>query len=349
MNCESSNDRTFVFSVTSEDAGRRLDEFLASRLGGLSRMRIARLIAEGACRVNQEHLEAGRKVHAGDLVKVVISGLGPTAMTPEPIQLEILYEDYHLIVVVKPSGMLVHPTKSVKSGTLANALAYHFNQSQIQDSGFNIATPADCNSPRSLIRPGIVHRLDRYTSGLLVAAKTTRALKVLAEHFRRRLVEKRYLALVHGRVEVASGSIIAPIGRDADRRPRWWVMEGGKLAETRFVVLERFDAATLLELEAVTGRTNQLRIHCAYLGHPVFGDRQFSSDQEGGDLQLQFTETGCGCTTGISRLFLHAWRLGFHHPADGRWLQFTSPLPDELARFLDCLRHTTKHSQVRAN
>jgi 23S rRNA pseudouridine1911/1915/1917 synthase len=339
----------FVFSVSSKEAGKRLDEFLATRLGGLSRMRIARLIVEGACRVNGERLEAGQKVYAGDLVEVVISYWSPTSMTPEPTRLEIVYEDDHLIVVVKPAGMLVHPTKAEKSGTLANALAYHLNRSQIQNSGFRIDAPAACESvahrcdtPQSLIRPGIVHRLDRHTSGLMVVAKTRRALSLLTDHFRRRLVEKRYLALVQGRVEAPikcytlhrcyalRGSFVAPIGRDADRRPQWWVMEGGKLAETRFLVLERFDEATLLELEPITGRTNQLRIHCAYFGHPVVGDRQFSGDQA-----KCYTLPECYT---LPRLFLHAWRLGFHHPADGKWLQFTSPLPDELACFLDHLR-----------
>jgi 23S rRNA pseudouridine1911/1915/1917 synthase len=300
----------YQFSITADEAGRRLDEFLWSRLGGLSRMRIANLIRAGACTINRQAERAGYHVAEGDLVELALGEAVPTSMEPEPIPLDIVYEDQSLLVLVKPAGMLVHPTRQVKKGTLSNALAYHLNQSRIADGGFRI-------DMTETLRPGLVHRLDRATSGLMVVTKTPRALSVLSRHFHKRLVEKRYLAIVHGAVSEDEGAIRAPIGRDDERRPQWCVMESGREAETRFRVRERRGPVTLLELEPVTGRTNQLRIHCAFAGHPIVGDEIYC---EISNSKSQIP----------NRLCLHAWRLAFHHPADGRWMEFVSPLPDEL-------------------
>jgi 23S rRNA pseudouridine1911/1915/1917 synthase len=302
--------RRFTFQVPPEDSGQRLDRFLAARLGWLSRMRVAELIGRGACVVNGQVAPAGYHLTTGETVEVAVDFSVPTAMTPEAIPLDILHEDDHLIVIVKPAGMLVHPTRGVKTGTLANALAYHLNRSRVESED------AQCGP---IVRPGIVHRLDRATSGLIVVAKTQRALSVLSRHFCRRLVFKSYLALVSGEVEGDAITIAAPIGRDPERRPRWCVMEGGRNAETRLRVKERLGEATLVELEPVTGRTNQLRIHCAHIGHPIVGDDLFG---KGANQTVQ---------TRFERLCLHAWRLGFHHPAGGEWLEFTSPLPLDLA------------------
>ena len=292
---------------------------------------------------------AGYRILTGDSVEVSFDDGAPTAMSPEPIPLEIIHEDEHLIVVVKPAGMLVHPTMSVKTGTLANALAYHLNRSRIEDGGWKIENlalgPDESIDPRSsilnsqpVIRPGMVHRLDRATSGLMVIAKTQRALTVLSRHFRKRLVEKRYLAWVLGIVEEEAGLISAPIGRDPDQRPRWRVIESGKPAETRFKVLERMRRVTLLELEPVTGRTNQLRIHCAHIGHPIVGDEMHGN--------CEFRIADCGLKTKTLseteqsairnpqseiRLCLHAWKLAFHHPASGDWVEFAAQVPDEIA------------------
>lgn len=320
----------------SGTTGQRLDEFLAARLGWLSRMRIANLLAQGACAVNDRAAHAGYHVKGGDLVKITLDEEGaPTAMSPEAVPLEIIYEDDHLLVVVKPAGMLVHPTRNVKTGTLANALAYHLNRLRIED-GIELSSDEhladehlktetshtvseisnlkfEVSSWQSMVRPGIAHRLDRATSGLMVIAKTQRALSILSRHFHHHLVEKRYLALVHGRVVEDECLINAPIGRDPEGQPKWRVMESGKPAETRLRVLERRDSLTLVELEPVTGRTNQLRIHCAHLGHPIIGDEWHN-----------VTDTG--------RLCLHAARLAFNHPANGEWMEFNSPLPDELAQ-----------------
>lgn len=325
------------FVVAACDAGQRLDVFLAARLIRLSRMRIAGLVARGACAVNGAAAHAGRRLGAGDSVEFADAEDAPNAMTPEAMPLEIVHEDEQIIVVVKPAGLLVHPTRGVKRGTLANALTYHLNRTRIADRGLRIeeeqdAASSDSNaaceeSLRALnpqseirdpqwIRPGIVHRLDRDTSGLMVVAKTQAALSRLTQHFQRRLVEKRYLAVVGGRVEPEEGAIVAPIGRDEEARPRWRVLEGGKEAETRLLVLESAAAGrTLVELEPVTGRTNQLRIHCAHAGHPIVGDCLYGGDEH-------------------ARLCLHAARLAFRHPATNEWAEFSSEMPAELSAAL---------------
>ena len=324
--------QSFQFRITEEDAGRRLDEFLESRFGGLSRMRIANLVSAGVCTINRIEAQRGWRIAAGDLVEIAFDEGAPTAMEPDVVPLEILHEDEHLVVVVKPAGLLVHPTLNVKRGTLANALAYHFNRDFYNNQQSEITTPAH-GQQHSLERPGLVHRLDRATSGLMVIARTGHALSRLSRHFQRRLVEKRYLALACGRISEDEGEMNAPIGRDDQRRPRWWVIENGKTAMTRFNVRERFDQATLVELEPVTGRTNQLRIHCAYYGHAILGDELYGAVAGKND------DDTSGITDDYpARLCLHAWRLAFHHPANGEWMEFTSPFPSDIARFVDLLR-----------
>jgi 23S rRNA pseudouridine1911/1915/1917 synthase len=338
---------TLRFRIENETAGQRLDEFLAARLGQLSRLRIAGLLASGACTVNRLTARAGQRVRTGDLLELALEESVPGAMTPEPLPLEISYEDDELLVVTKPAGMLVHPTRGIKSGTLTNALAYHLNRELIEENGSGLKSwknnephpsplpdlsslpdlsqlparesdvRADGSGLRAVVRPGIVHRLDRATSGLMVVAKQQRALSILSRHFHHRLVEKRYLALVHGSVDEDECVINAPIGRAADEQPHWRVMEDGKPAETRLRVLERRAGRTLLELEPVTGRTNQLRIHCAHLGHAIIGDQWYGPGSDG------------------ARLCLHAARLSFHHPTGGGWLEFESPLPDEISAVLN--------------
>jgi 23S rRNA pseudouridine1911/1915/1917 synthase len=335
--------QSFRFHVTAEDAGCRLDEFLASRFGSLSRMRIANLVSAGACTINRSAAQRGWRVAAGDLVEIAFVEGAPTAMEPDIVPLEILYEDEHFVVVVKPAGMLVHPTMNVKRGTLANALAYHLNRDFYNSQQSAIRTPAH-GEQNSLVRPGLVHRLDRATSGLMVIASTAHALSRLSRHFQRRLIEKRYLALADGLMSEDAGEMTAPIGRDDERRPRWWVTEGGKTAVTRFNVRERFDRATLVELEPVTGRTNQLRIHCAYYGHPILGDELYESvagDDKDNDSPI--TEHRPMADSRFpQRLCLHAWRLAFHHPVSGEWMEFTSPLPDDMARFIDSLQKQSR-------
>jgi len=317
--------RRFNFRIEQKDASQRLDEFLAARFGSLSRMRIANLIEAGAAEVNGEKARAGYRIIPGDSLQVIFADGAPGAMSPEPLPLEVSYEDEHLLVVVKPAGILVHPTKNVKRGTLANALTYHLNRPRIEDGKWtldDIAAQHESGVSQadsaSVIRPGLVHRLDRETSGLMVVAKTDRAMRVLSRHFRKRLVEKRYLALIIGALDAESGAIEVPIGRDPDQEPQWRVMDGGKPAQTNFKVINRFTDATLVELEPVTGRTNQLRIHCAHIGHPIAGDRMHGRNQE-----LE------------NRLCLHASQLAFHHPANGDWMILTSAVPDQMRELIN--------------
>jgi 23S rRNA pseudouridine1911/1915/1917 synthase len=312
-----------TFVVGAESAGRRLDDFLAARMHRLSRMRIAGLVAAGACAVNGAAAHAGRKLSTGDVVQMTAGDDVPNAMTPEPLPLDVVYEDAHLLVVNKPAGLLAHPTRGVKSGTLANALVHHLNRELLESvpDETNLDTDAELIAHpathfTSFVRPGLVHRLDRATSGLMVVAKTREALSRLAGHFHRRLVEKRYLAVLHGEVGEEEMTINAPIGRVAERHPAWGVTAEGKAAETRLRVVERRGPFTLVELEPVTGRTNQLRIHCAHAGHAIAGDEWYASDR-------------------LPRLCLHAARLAFRHPADNRPCEFLSPLPAELREIFD--------------
>ncbi|HEX7957474.1 MAG TPA: RluA family pseudouridine synthase, partial [Pyrinomonadaceae bacterium] len=241
------------------------------------------------------------------------AGAVPNSMTPEPLPLEVVHEDEQIVVVVKPTGVLVHPTLGVKRGTLANALAYHLNRAAIDEG----AAEGNQTSPGSaFVRPGIVHRLDRDTSGLLAVAKTRAALSRLSQHFQRRLVEKRYAAVVGGLVEEDALVVEAPIGREEGARPPWRVSDAGRHAETRLRVRERGSRRTLVELEPVTGRTNQLRIHCAHAGHAVVGDTLYGGEPH-------------------TRLCLHAARLALRHPATNEWVEFTSRTPPELLAALD--------------
>jgi 23S rRNA pseudouridine1911/1915/1917 synthase len=358
--------RFIRLQVTPEDVGTRLDQFLASRFGAFSRMRIANLIGSGAALVNAGPARPGLRLGGQDMVEVLIGEAPPTSMTPEARPLEIVYEDDEILVVVKPANILVHPTRGVKRGTLANALVYHLNRAyyvaerlEVMDPDAGVEPEAGAGAspngrdvhlrpapghgePHSLIRPGIVHRLDRATSGLMVIAKSQRALRILSSHFRRRLVEKRYLAVVHGTVVRDVGSIIASIGRDPNRDPKWRVMDNGRSAETRYAVRERMTGVTLLELEPVTGRTNQLRIHCAYISHPILGDELYSRGSQeridgepdrSAEVVAEYS-SGLSADLSCSRLCLHACRLAFHHPSGGRWMEFESVLPDEVERVL---------------
>ena len=266
----------------------RLEEFLLGHFAGLSKMYVREVVRDQACQVNGRIENIGFLVRGQDLIEITIDPEHRVAMRPEAIPLNLIYEDRDLIVVEKPSGMLVHPSHREHGGTLLNALAHHFNGK----------------------RPGLPHRLDKQTSGLIVVAKNARAHRILSGHFMNKRVEKRYLALLEGTVEDDHGTIKAPIGR-YDELKHWGVKEDGKHAETRFTVLIRNGDTTLLELEPVTGRTNQLRIHCELMGHPIVGDLK-----RGG--------------RNFARLCLHASRLAFPHPTGGEMISFESQMPVEF-------------------
>jgi 23S rRNA pseudouridine1911/1915/1917 synthase len=271
---------------------RRLEDFLFDHFGNLSRMYLREIVRDGKCEVNGRHENRGYRVRANDFLELHLDLTRENAMQPEAVPLEIVFEDPHLIVVNKAAGMLVHPTHRDKAGTLLNALAHHLNLG-------NNGSPA--------VRPGLIHRLDKQTSGLIVVAKSDRVHRIIAKQFQRKSVEKLYLALVQGNVSESEGVIEAPIGRYPELK-HWDIKADGKPAVTRFRVRDRNIDTTLLELEPVTGRTNQLRIHCAHIGHPIVGD----------------TKRGAGTA---ERLFLHAWRLSFRHPATNEPISFNAAPP----------------------
>lgn len=282
----------------------RLDQFLAERLTSLSLTRIRTLIAVGEIVVNGAPSLKGVRLQPGDVVVIKDNeaGQAPTSATPEQISLVILYEDEEIIVVNKPSGMLTHPSNREKSGALTNALAHHF----LETTG-------------RPIRAGLIHRLDRDTSGAIVVAKTLRAHRALSNAFRDRRVSKTYLAIVSGVPALESGEIDAPIGSDPTDWPHWKVMEDGRPAKTRYEVRRRFPKHAMLHLEPLTGRTHQIRIHCALIGHPLFGDPVYGirNDPEA----KQF---------GVKRHILHAQRLAFPHPTRREQIDLIAPLPQPI-------------------
>jgi 23S rRNA pseudouridine1911/1915/1917 synthase len=289
------------FLVDETGRRKRLDEFLFERIGAVSKMHLRSLILLDRCLVNGIAGKAGDKLQVEDEIEIEVDLSVTTSMTPEPIPLEILFEDDELLVVNKPAGMLVHPTRGVKSGTLLNALSYHLNHEQ--------KSKAEKKSP-GFIRPGLIHRLDRQTSGLMVIAKTNRAHRILSDHFQRKLVEKKYFAVVEGVVAEDFGEINAPIGQSEELK-KWLVTEMGKTSETRFRVLQRFSDKTLLELEPVTGRTNQLRVHCEFIDHPILGDVSRGGRE-------------------FPHLCLHAGKLSFNHPNGTGSMNFETTIPPEF-------------------
>lgn len=284
--------------VPSEIVRIRLDEFLFRHFGGLSKMYLRNVVRDEKCEVNGRNENLGYKLRSGDLIEIDLDLTRETAMQPQEMPLDVVYEDPDLLVVNKAAGMLVHPNNRDKNGTLLNALSFYLNPGS-----------ADGNSDDPVIRPGLVHRLDKETSGLMVISKNTNAQKKLMKSFSRKFVHKRYLALVDGVVAQDVGVIDLAVGRFAERKI-WDVKEDGKPAETRYEVLERRSGRTLLKLEPVTGRTNQLRIHCAAIGHPIVGDIQRGESEH-------------------ERLCLHAAELGFRHPTTREPVEFESVMTFE--------------------
>ncbi len=296
--------RPLRLTIPLELAGLRLDQALARLLPGESRSRLARLIDEGRVRVDGSAAAARTKVKSGEDVEVALAPRPvDTAFGPEPIALAVVHEDDQVLVIDKPAGLVVHPGSGNWAGTMLNALLHH--------------------APRlgGLPRAGIVHRLDKDTSGLLVVAKTEAAQLDLVRQLQAREVRRTYLALVRGRV-AAAGKVEAPIGRHPVHRTRMAVVAGGKAAVTRYRVREAFAAHTLLECSLETGRTHQIRVHMASIGHPIEGDAVYAGRGE----------------RRLPRQALHAWKLGFRHPGSGQPVAFDSPMPADMAALVAALR-----------
>ena len=291
--------------LVSKAEGCRLDRFLAEQELGLSRARVQQLIREGCVTLNGGPTKPSAVVRRGDRVAVDIPPPKPLSARPERMPLDIAYEDGELVVVNKPAGLTVHPAPGHSEGTLVNGLLWLY---------------PDLPGIGGRQRPGIVHRLDKDTSGLIAVAKTEEAHRSLSEQIQDRRVRKGYTALVAGVVAEEEGVIDAPIARDPRHRKRMAVVEGGRASRTGFVVKRRFDSATLVEVFPTTGRTHQIRVHFASLGHPLVGDALY-----GGRRDM------------LDRQFLHAHLLGFEHPQSGEWVEFRSALPMDLQETLESM------------
>lgn len=299
-------------TITTTEASQRLDACVAARLG-CSRARVQHGIEAGEVLVNGRVARSSYKVRAGDVVEVELAEVVEAAVVPEDLPLSVLHEDADLAVIDKPAGMVVHPAGDIVRGTLANALAHRWG-----------------------IAPGLVHRLDRDTSGVMVVARTDGARERLTAQFRSRAVKKRYVALVYGRVPDARGTIAAPIARDARNRLKMITCDPGEGREalTLYEVRERWDDLTLLDVEIKTGRTHQIRVHCAHLGHPVVADEMYGRGRASSVRDPALREA----IAALGRQFLHAARLGFEHPSTGERLVFEAPLHEDLSTLLGAVR-----------
>ncbi|HEX8492396.1 MAG TPA: RluA family pseudouridine synthase [Pyrinomonadaceae bacterium] len=315
INTTEQESETLVFPASENEAGQRLDAYLAARINDWSRSRLQRLIEDGDVLVNGRTTKPSYKLRTNDEIEVELTAPAPTEFAPEDIPLEIIYEDDELVVVNKPAGLVVHPAAGIASGTLANALAYHFQH---------------LSERAGAARPGIVHRLDKDTSGLIVVAKTEAAHEHLADQFRAREVFKSYVALVHGTMREESGRIEQPIARDPRNRTRMAIVRGGRPSLSLYRVRQRFERFTLLDVEIKTGRTHQIRVHLQWLKHPVVRDSVYGDGRDNTVTDARLRAR----INALKRQFLHAEQLGFRHPRTHEPLGFTAPLPGELSEFL---------------
>jgi 23S rRNA pseudouridine1911/1915/1917 synthase len=312
--------------LTVEDAhDARLDAWVAARFPVLSRSRAAQLAEAGLITVNGASARKSLRLNDGDIVELELPAAVESAVEPEAIDLVILHEDEDLLVIDKPAGLVVHPAPGHRSGTLVNALLHHVT---------------DLSGIGGVLRPGIVHRLDRDTSGLMIVAKNDHAHRVLSAALKRREVRRIYLAAAWGHLAEDTLAVDAPIGRSRNDRKRMAVLPDGRAARTRFRRLSRWRAADLLEAELETGRTHQIRVHLAHIGHPVVGDVSYGPHAVRG-LSGPERKWALELARRVHRQFLHAARLRFLHPRDGREMRFDSPLPAELAEAAEWAESTS--------
>jgi len=320
---------TFTILVDESDQDRRLDAVVAAHLPACSRSLAANLIANHKILVDNQPKKPGYRVRSGQEIIGRIPAPEPVECRPEPIPLDILYQDRHIVALNKPAGLIVHPAPGHRRGTLVNALLYHC---------------PDLGGIGGEIRPGIVHRLDKDTSGTMVVAKNAQALEILAQQFKTRTVRKKYLALVYGDLKNDEGTIKLPIGRHpVHRKQMSTTTRKGRSAETSWRVREKFKAITLLELTLKTGRTHQIRVHCTAMGHPIVGDQVYRSRKWLKDIDRLFSGESSSMATqlkAVPRQMLHAWRLRLTHPDTGEVMTFESPIPTDMETVIEKLRRT---------
>ncbi|MER1984688.1 MAG: RluA family pseudouridine synthase [Solibacillus sp.] len=298
-----------TITIEVEQAGERIDKALAGIQTEWSRSQVGNWLDAGHILVNDESVKAKYKVKAGDVITVDVPAVEDLEIIPEALDLEIVYEDADVLVVNKPRGMVVHPAPGHASGTLVNGLMHHCK---------------DLSGINGVARPGIVHRIDKDTSGLLMVAKNDHAHTSLVNQLVEKTVTRKYTALVHGHIAHDKGTIDAPIGRDQKDRQKQAVVDNGKHAVTHFQVIERFGHFTLVECRLETGRTHQIRVHMNYIGYPLAGDPKYGPKK----------------TIDFDGQVLHAGVLGFVHPVSGEYLEFSSPLPADFEAVLAEMRTT---------
>ncbi|KOS69555.1 pseudouridine synthase [Lysinibacillus contaminans] len=297
-----------TYIMEEQQQGERIDKAVSSVQTEWSRTQIGNWTTEGIVKVNGEIVKAKYKVKAGDVVEITVPEAEPLDVIAENLDLDIVYEDADVLVVNKPKGMVVHPAPGHLTGTLVNGLMYHCK---------------DLSGINGILRPGIVHRIDKDTSGLLMVAKNDVAHVSLVDQLVKKTVTRKYTALVHGHIAHDKGTIEAPIGRDQKDRQKQAVVDNGKHAVTHFQVIERFGDYTLVECRLETGRTHQIRVHMKYIGFPLVGDPKYGPKK----------------TIDFGGQVLHAGVLGFVHPVSGEYLEFEAPLPADFVQLVDELRN----------
>ena len=299
-----------TFAAETEDIGKRIDVFAAENNDELSRSGLKKIIDAGGVLINGKAVKANYKLRAGDVATIIVPESEPLEIAPQNIPLDILYEDDDVIVINKPQGMVVHPAPGHYSDTLVNALLYHCGGSL---SGIN-----------GVLRPGIVHRIDMDTSGVIMAAKNNNAHRSLAKQLAEHTITRKYNAIVYNNIKEDEGTVDKPLGRNpSDRKKMAVVQTGGRRAVTHYRVLERLGKFTYIEAQLETGRTHQIRVHMTYIGHPLLGDSVYGPKKQPFNLKGQV---------------LHARVLGFIHPSSGEYMEFESQLPEYFNRLIDKCR-----------
>lgn len=332
-------DKMKEYIVSENESGTRLDKFVAEKVSGLSRSFMQKLISDGHITIDGRQCKPSHNVHTGNVIKVdIISKKTDELPKAENIPLAIVYEDDEVIVVNKPAGMVVHPAPGNRTGTLVNAIMSHLpSNDEDDDSDIENVDSTDVSliSPQ---RPGIVHRIDKGTSGLLVIAKTVNAYYNLVSQVKQHSMTRRYIAVVCGIPKHDEGTIIAPIGRSSRNRKKMAVTPiRSKEATTHFRILEKYVNFCVIEARLETGRTHQIRVHFAYIGHPIVGDPDYGGQNRA--LSIETSESLMNVIENFPRQALHARMLGFSHPKTNKYLEFSSEIPQDMQELMDSL-HT---------